>query len=278
MRVFADQADRHIRGDDLPGRVGRREFALQPGQLDRSEDAGVVAVVAPVPGRIAIAAHVEQKDVEQRPVADLAIDPAGLRRRAANRHEFMKRAGRPRHQQRAAVLGVAGLVGGADRRPVIGDFMVVPLRQHRHLRIEGAQILVEQVVFVVAAKLREGLGDDGFFLRDDIAPEAAVRQFQFGLDRAVGIDVIAAMNEEVRAVFQHGGVGSHAAAGGIDAPALAGGIARPDERYRLPLQRARCGNARPALLPKSRARRYPQTAPGRKYPARAAGPPAGASR
>ena len=114
--------------------------------------------------------------------------------------------------------------------------MVVPLRQHRHLRIEGAHILVEQVVFVVAAKLREGFGDNGFVLRDDVPPDVAVRQFQFGLDRTVGIDVIATMNEEVRAVFQHGGVGSHAAAAGIDAPALPGGIARPDERYRLPLR------------------------------------------
>ena len=129
--------------------------------------------------------------------------------------------------------------------------MVVPLRQHRHLRIEGAQILVEQIVFVVAAKLREVFGDDGFFLRDEIAPQAAVGQFQFGLDRTVGVDVIAAMNEEVRTVFEHGGVGSHAAAAGIDAPALPGGIARPDKRYRsLP-------NGRGAEMPDLRFTRNP---------------------
>jgi len=206
-----------------------REFTLQPGQLDRSEDAGVVAIAAPVPGRVAIAAHVEQKDIEQRPVTDLAIDPAGRRGRAADWHEFVKRAGRPCHQPGAAVLRVAGLVGGAGRRPVIGHFMIVPLRQHRHLRIEGAQIPVEQVVFVVAAKLRKVLSDDGFFFGDEIPPEATVGQFQFRLDRTVRIDVIAAMNEEVRAIFEHGGVGSHAAAAGIDTPTLPCRIARPDK-------------------------------------------------
>ncbi len=110
--------------------------------------------------------------------------------------------------------------------------MVVPLREHRHLRIEGTQVLVEQVVFVVAAKLRKVLCDCGFFLRDEVAPKAAVGKFQFGLDRTVGIDVIAAMNEEIWTVLEHGGVGSHAAASAIDAPALPGGIARPDKRYR----------------------------------------------
>ena len=79
-RVFADQSDRQIGGDHLPGRVGGRELALQPGQLRRSEDEGVAAGRRACSGRIAVAAHVDQKDVEQRPVADLAIDPPGLRR------------------------------------------------------------------------------------------------------------------------------------------------------------------------------------------------------
>ena len=93
--------------------------------------------------------------------------------------------------------------------------MVVPLREHRHLRIEGAQILIEQVVFVVAAKLREVFGDNGFFLRDEISPAAAIGQFQLRLDRTVGIDMIAGMNEEVRAIFAHGAVGPHPAARGV---------------------------------------------------------------
>jgi hypothetical protein len=107
--------------------------------------------------------------------------------------------------------------------------MVVPLREHRHLRIEGAQIVIEQVVFIIAAKLRQAVRDSGFFLGDDVPPDPAVRQFQFRRDRTVGVDVIAAMDKKVRAAFEHGLVASHAAASGIDAPALARGIARPDK-------------------------------------------------
>jgi hypothetical protein len=53
-----------------------------------------------------------------------------------------------------------------------------------------------------------------------------------GGHRTVGVDVIAGMNEKIRTVFQHGPVGSHAAAGGIDTPTLARRVARPGKRYR----------------------------------------------
>ena len=76
--VLADQADRQIGGDHLPGRVGCNQFAFQPRQLRRAEDEGVACVVALVPGVIAVAAHVEHEDVEQRTVADLAIDAAAV--------------------------------------------------------------------------------------------------------------------------------------------------------------------------------------------------------
>ena len=115
--------------------------------------------------------------------------------------------------------------------------MIVPLREHRHLRIEGAQILVEQVIFVVAAKLRQALRDVGFVFRDDIPPGISIRQFQLGLDRTIRIDVVAAVDEEIRPVLEHGPVGPHAAARGIDAPALARGIAGPGERNRATLYR-----------------------------------------
>src|SRR6185369_6960475 len=64
---------------------------------------------------------------------------------------------------------------------------------------------------------------------DYVLPDLTVRQFDFGDDRAVGVDVVAAMDEEIRTVAQHGRVGAHAAARLVDAPALAGGITRPDE-------------------------------------------------
>ncbi len=115
--------------------------------------------------------------------------------------------------------------------------MVVPLRKHRHLRMEGTEIFVEPIVFVVAAKLPEGLGDGGFFLRDDVSPDLAAGQFQFRRHRAIGIDVIAGVNEEIGVVLQHGPVGPHAAQRRIDAKTLARGIARPDEGDRFPRAR-----------------------------------------
>src|SRR5258708_15561099 len=98
--------------------------------------------------------------------------------------------------------------------------------------VEGAQIIVEQIVFIIAAKLREAVRDDGFLFGDDIARDLAIWQSQFTGDGTVGVDVIAGMNEEIRTVFEHGAVAAHAAAAGIDTPALACGIARPDKRYR----------------------------------------------
>jgi hypothetical protein len=92
-----------------------------------------------------------------------------------------------------------------------------------------AEILVEPVVAVIAPKLREAVGDGGLFLGDEVAPELAVRQRLRRRDRAVGIDVIAGMDEEVRPVLEHGPVAAIAAAGDIDAPALARNISGPDK-------------------------------------------------
>ncbi len=228
-RVFADHSDRQVRGNDLPGRARGRELALQPGQLGGTQDEAVAAVVTLVPGRIAVAAHVDQENIEQRPVSYPAIDAPLLLGNGADRHEFEKRLACARHQSGGAVFGVTGLVGTADRRPVVGHFMVVPLRQHRHLRMKGAQIVIEQIVSIISAKLRQAVRDRGFLLGHDIPPGFPVRQFQLSGHRTVGVDVIAAMDEKVGAVFEHGLVGSHATASGIDAPALARGITRPDK-------------------------------------------------
>jgi len=114
--------------------------------------------------------------------------------------------------------------------------VIIPLRKQRHLGIEREQIPVEQVVFIVAAKLRERLGDLGFLLGHDVLPHASVRQLPLRLDRTVGIDVIAGMNEEIGPAFQHGGICAHPAARLVDPPA-AGGVPRPHERYIAPLAR-----------------------------------------
>ena len=78
-------------------------------------------------------------------------------------------------------------------------------------------------------ELVERLGDFRLFGDGEVLPDFSVRQFHLGGNDAVGIDGVAGMNQEIRLVLVHGGVGDHAAVVGIDAPALSGDIAAPDE-------------------------------------------------
>jgi hypothetical protein len=107
--------------------------------------------------------------------------------------------------------------------------MIVPLREDRHPGIERAQISVEQIVFVIAAKLRERPRNLGLVFGDEILPHLSVRKLLLRVDRTIGVDVIAGMDEKVGPILQHGRIGAHPAAGFVDAPAAAGGIARPHE-------------------------------------------------
>jgi hypothetical protein len=117
--------------------------------------------------------------------------------------------------------------------------MVVPLREHRHLGIERAQIRIEQIVFVVAAEIGERPRNLRLLLCDDVLPYLSIRKSPLRWNRAIGIDVITAMDEEVGPTLQHGGVGAHSATRFVDAPTAAGGVARPDERYAAPFPRRR---------------------------------------
>jgi hypothetical protein len=103
--------------------------------------------------------------------------------------------------------------------------MVVPLRQGWHLGIERPQISVEQIVFVIAAELGEGAGNPRLLFGDDVPPYLSIRKLALRRDRTIGIDVVAAVDEEIRPVLEHGRVGAHPAAGFVDAPAAAGGVA-----------------------------------------------------
>src|SRR5262249_33805646 len=95
------------------------------------------------------------------------------------------------------------------------------------------------VVLVVAAKLGERFSGLRLLFGHEVLPKLAVRQLLFGGDGPIGVDVVAAVNEEIRAAAQHGGVSAHAAARLVDAPALAGGVARPQERDRAATGRSR---------------------------------------
>ena len=152
-------------------------------------------------------------------------------------------ARQPRAAERERVLldVFLALVLGARQRlarpPVVGDLVIVPLREHRDLGVEREQVLVEQIVFVVAAEFGQRLGRLRFLLGDDVLPDLAVRQLAPRPPAAVGVDGVAGVDEEIRPVVAHGRVGAHAAARVVDAPALAGGVARPDERDRAPVAR-----------------------------------------
>jgi hypothetical protein len=126
---------------------------------------------------------------------------------------------------------------GLARPPIVEDLMVVPLRNGRDIGIERDQVLVEQIVFPVAAVVVEGFGYMGLFLGDEIPPDLAVGELDLGRQHHIRIDVVARMDEEVRPVAQHGRIGAHAAARLVDAPALAGLIARPAERNRTAVAR-----------------------------------------
>ena len=75
--------------------------------------------------------------------------------------------------------------------------MVIPLREDGDLGVEPADVLVEQVVAVAAPELVEGLGDLGGGLGDEVLPGRAVVERDLGGDRVVGVDVVAAVEEEV---------------------------------------------------------------------------------
>ena len=214
--------------------------------MRRAEEVGCrpIGLLQILAVRSAIAAHVEHEDVEQRPIGNFAIDSPGLGLREAQRHVFMKYAVRPRRQQQRIRLDVfAALVLSAGQRlawpPVVGHFVIVPLRKNRYLSVESEHVLVKQIVFVIAAELRERLRGLRLFLDHDVFPNLAIRHFFLGEYRDIGIDRISAVDEEIRPITQDGGVGAHAAARLVDAPALPGGICRPNERDRASVARRR---------------------------------------
>ena len=146
----------------------------------------------------------------------------------------MERAAGACCQQQGVLLDIfLALVLGARQRlarpPIVGHLVIIPLCEDRHLGIERAHVRVEQIVFVVAAELGERFRGFRLFLDHDVFPDLAVRHFLLREDWTVGVDIVAAVDEEIRPIAQHGGVGAHAAARLVDAPALPGGVARPQE-------------------------------------------------
>src|SRR5262249_37690035 len=133
------------------------------------------------------------------------------------------------------LLGIfLALVLGSGQRllwpPVVCDLVIIPLRKHGNLSVEGEQVLVEEVVLIVGTKLDEGLSGLCLLLHCEVLPQLTVRQLDLGRYRPVGINRVAAVNEEVGIMLEHGGIGPHATARLVDTPALTAGITGPNER------------------------------------------------
>ena len=114
-------------------------------------------------------------------------------------------------------------------RPVVDHFVVVPLPDLRHFGVEAAHVLVEQVVAVAPPEFVQRLCDLGHLGCDDVGPDlASLSDDRLG-DWAVGIDGVAAMDEEVRAALTHRFVDLHPAEGRVDPPTLTCRVPAPQK-------------------------------------------------
>src|SRR5215467_13282376 len=158
--VVDDQkTDRHIGRNDFPSCTRIRQLLLEPGDLCRAEKISgrTITVFFALAIGTAVAAHVEHEHVEQGAIGDLAIDTTRLALRRAKRHVLVESSRSSSREQQSVLLDVfLALVLGARERlsrpPVIGNLVIVPLGEHRNPGVEREHVLVEQVVFVVAAK------------------------------------------------------------------------------------------------------------------------------
>ena len=66
---------------------------------------------------------------------------------------------------------------------------------------KGAQVLVEEIVFVGPTEFSERFGRLRFVLGDNILPDFAVRHFLLGRDRSVGVNVVSVVDEEIRTIL-----------------------------------------------------------------------------
>ena len=111
--------------------------------------------------------------------------------------------------------------------------MIVPLVHLGHTGGKGAQVSVQQIVAIVAAKLIQGFCHFGLGGCDHVAPHLAIVQHHFRLKGIVGVDMVAAEDEKIGVKVAHHGKDGIAATAFIDTPTLATQIARPQKAHRL---------------------------------------------
>ena len=109
--------------------------------------------------------------------------------------------------------------------------MVVPDHELRERRVEAADVVVEQVVAIVAPELGERLGHLALLFGHQVPPHAPIVEPDLGDERVVGVDRVAGVDEDVGAGLAHRVVEPHPAHPRIDAPALPDGIGAPRDRH-----------------------------------------------
>ncbi len=181
----------------------------------------------------AIAAHVQYEHIELAAIRNVAIHTLGLGQVVPPHRRILEECARRACGQRLDALLRVAIVEHLAVRPVVGHFVVVPLPDLRNFGAEALQVRVVAVVEVIAAEFLQRLGHLQFLRHDveeGVGPdELAGRVRHAFLQRRVGVDRVAGMQEEVRPRASHRFVDLHAAKAEIDPPALADGVARPDE-------------------------------------------------
>ena len=238
LAVGHHDPQRQVREDHLPGRLRPAQTLQQPLQLLLAEHRRG-ALLPPVGVLALVSAHVEHEHVQRRPAGDLPVDAlrleagAGLQRAdVGDRLVLLPGASAPGGEGVHVDDGVAVVLQHLAGPPVVGGLVVVPGGDDRDLGVQRADVLVPQVVAVAAAELPQCLGDLRDLVGDQVAPDRAVGLLDALLDRAVGVDRVPGVEEEVRLHGAHRLVAEHAADVGVDAVPLAGGVGRPDEGLR----------------------------------------------
>src|SRR5262249_33732252 len=106
-----------------------------------------------------------------------------------------------------------------------------------------AHVLVEQVVSVLPAKLVERLGGLALGLGHEITPHRSIRQLHFGNNRAIGVNVVAAVQKKIGLAARHRLVDSESAEFGIDSPALSDLVTGPKKANVARARRRRAKSA-----------------------------------
>jgi len=174
----------------------------------------------------------------------------------------MERAAGACCQQQGFLLDIfLALVLGARQRlarpPIVGHLVIIPLCEDRHLGIERAHVRVEQIVFVVAAELGErsaGFAFSSITMFFQISPFGIFCSSRIG---TVGVDIVAAVDEEIRQIAQHGGVGAHARRASSSMPQPCPAVS-PDHKNEMERwSSARCESGRPSPRRQWSARQDP---------------------